>query len=333
MEVNATEAFDLDHEAHIGAVRRRLATLAASAGLNETRVGDVALVASELATNVIKHAGRGGALLACVTAGGVRGVAIAAWDRGPGMNVEVCLHDGVSTTGTSGTGLGAVARLATRWDAYSRRGAGTVITASMFPRGASVRTRFDAGGVAVPYPGASVSGDAWGLHEAGDRASLIVCDGLGHGDGAAEAARAVLAAFAERPEDSLAAILERADRAARATRGAAATVVRVDLAAREATIAGVGNVGAWIVTGDATRQLVTQHGTLGQATPRIREERYGFPPGASLLVCSDGLRIHMPINDRSGLWDHHPATIAATIWRDHARGRDDATSVVLCEAR
>jgi anti-sigma regulatory factor (Ser/Thr protein kinase) len=333
MEVSATEAFELEHDAHVGAVRRRVATLAASAQLDETRVADAALVATELASNVIKHAGHGGALIGCVTVEGVRGVAIIAWDRGPGMNVDACLRDGMSTAGTAGNGLGAVARLATRWDVYSRAGAGTVIATSVFPRGTKLRARFDAGGVAVPYAGAGASGDAWHVHEAGDCATLMVCDGLGHGDGAAVAARAVLAAFEERPDDALPAILERGDRAARATRGAAATMVRVDLAAREAIVAGVGNVAAWIVSDERSRQLVTQHGTLGQATPRVREERYAFPADARLLVCSDGLKSRLPLGDYPGLWSHHPSTIAALLWRDHARGRDDATAVVLCEAR
>lgn len=333
MEVNATEAFELEHEAHIGAVRRRVATLAASAPLDDTRVADAALVATELATNVLKHAGHGGALIGCVTVAGVRGVAIIAWDRGGGMDVEACLRDGVSTAGTAGNGLGAVARLATRWDAYSRPGAGTVIATSVFPRGAPSRTRFDAGGVAVPYGGAGASGDAWHVHEAPDRATLLVCDGLGHGDGAAVAARAVIDAFAEHPDDAPASILGRCDRAARATRGAAATLVRVDLAARQATVAGVGNVAAWIISAEVARQLVTQHGTLGQATPQIREERYAFPADARLLVCSDGLKSRLPFGDYPGLWARDPSTIAATMWRDHARGRDDAAAVVLCEAR
>lgn len=330
--MNENEAFEIEHEAHVGAVRRRFATLAATSGLDETRTGEAALIATELASNVIKHAGSGGALVGCVVAGAVRGVSIVVWDRGPGMNVAACLRDGMSTAGTAGAGLGAVARLATRWDAYSRHGAGTVISASAFPRGPIARTAFDTGGVVVPYPGMTVCGDAWRVHEAQGRATLILCDGLGHGDGAAVASRAVLGAFSERPCDSPAAILAHADRAARSTRGAAATVVRIDLAAREATVAGIGNVVAWIADGAALRQLVTQHGTLGQATPRVREERCPFPPGAALVVCSDGIKSRLAIDDPD-LLAHAPVTGAAVIWRDHARGRDDATAVILREVR
>jgi anti-sigma regulatory factor (Ser/Thr protein kinase) len=335
MEVS--ECIGLEHEADIGAVRRRFAALAAAAGLDESRTSDAALIATELATNVLRHAGHGGALLGASRAPGSPrpGVAIAVWDRGPGMDIEACLRDGMSTAGTAGVGLGAVSRLASRWDVHAPRGRGTVLVAYVSPARMPPevpRPRFEAGAVRLPYPGLDVCGDAWDLHVAGDAATLIVCDGLGHGDGAADAARAVLGAFRERPADPPAAILERASRAARATRGAAATVVRVDLAAREITVSGVGNVTPWLA-GDAQRQLVTQHGTLGHAMPRLREERYPFPAGATLVVASDGLKSRIELDPATGLLGRDPAVIAVTLWRDHNRGRDDATAVVLREAR
>lgn len=330
MEVS--EHMGLDHEADVGAVRRRFAALAADAGLGEHRTGDAALIATELATNVRRHAGHGGALLGAATAHGRRGVSIAVWDRGPGMDVEACLRDGVSTAGTAGNGLGAVSRLASRWDAYAPRGQGTVIVAHVFPAREAPLPRIEVGAVCLPYPGLPVSGDAWALHADGDAATLIVCDGLGHGDGAAQASRAVLAAFRERPGDPPAAILERADRAARPTRGAAATVVRVDLADRSAAIAAVGNVAAWIA-GDGQRQLVTQHGTLGHAMPRLREERYAFPAGAVVVIASDGLRSRLALDAYPGLLARDPTAIAAVLWRDHRRDRDDATVVALREGR
>jgi len=327
-----TECIGLDHEADVGAVRRRLATLAAVAGLDERQAADAALIATELATNAWRHAGGGGALLGASAAPDQPAVAIAVWDRGPGMNVEACLRDGMSTAGTPGNGLGAVSRLASRWDAYAPRGRGTVIAAYVLAARSAPRPRVELGAVCLPYPGLPISGDAWDLHAAGDAATLIVCDGLGHGEDAATAARAVLAAFRERPDDPPAAILERAGRAARPTRGAAATIVRVDLAARSAVIAAVGNVTAWIA-GDGQRQLVTQHGTLGHTMPRLREERYAFPAGATLVVASDGLKSRLELDAQPELLARDPGVIAAALWRDHNRGRDDATVVVLREAR
>ncbi|HEX3475946.1 MAG TPA: ATP-binding protein, partial [Kofleriaceae bacterium] len=192
MEVIAlTEPFDLDATADVGAVRRRLVGLAGEAGLDETRAGDAALIATELASNVLKHARHGGALVGQARAGDRRGVAIAAWDRGPGMNLEACLRDGMSTAGTRGAGLGAARRLATRFDAFTPPGGGSVVTATVLPPGPPPGARFAIGGVCVPYPGLTVCGDAWDAHVDGDRATLIACDGLGHGDGAAAAAAAV----------------------------------------------------------------------------------------------------------------------------------------------
>lgn len=327
MEVNATFAIDLEHDADVGAARRQFAALAAAAGLDEARTSDAALIASELATNVIKHAKHGGMLFDRVA----NGVAIVAWDRGPGMNVEACMRDGMSTAGTAGNGLGAITRLASHWDVYSRPGAGVVFSAHVFPRG-HVPKRDEIAGVAVPYPGLPISGDAWSCHERGGYVTIMVSDGLGHGDDAAAASRAVIASFAAHAEETPAAILERANGAAKATRGVAATIVRIDREAHEAAIAGVGNVSAWIIH-DSSRQLVTQHGTLGQVTPVLREERYPFPSGSTLVMCSDGLKSRIPFDERRDLLTRSPRIIAATLWRDFARGRDDATAVVFREAR
>ena len=174
-------------------------------------------------------------------------------------------------------------------------------------------------------------GDAWDAHVDGGTATILACDGLGHGDGAATAAAAVIGAFRAAPDAPLAVILERADRAARTTRGAAATVARIDLARRELAVAGIGNVAAWLV-GDAARQLITQHGTLGQAAPgEIREERHALPAGALVVLCSDGLRSRWSLDDTPGLASRDPATIAAVLWRDQTRGRDDASVVVIRE--
>lgn len=329
MEVTgAHEAIDLDDASAIGEVRRRAQAIAAELGLDVARANDAGLVATEAASNVLKHAGHGGALLAPLTLGGARGVSITVWDRGPGMDVERCLRDGMSTAGTAGAGLGAIARLATRWDAYARAGQGTVLTASILPRGTPA-PRLDLGGVSVPITGEVECGDGWDAYVDDAGVALIVIDGLGHGPAAAQAAAAVIGAFRHRPVDAPSELLARGDRAARATRGAAATAVRYDRATRAVTIAGVGNVAAFLLGGARLRPLVVQHGTLGQAVPTLREERYPMPDDGLVVVCSDGLRSRITFDDHPGLEARAAATIAAVLWRDFGRGRDDATVVVL----
>jgi anti-sigma regulatory factor (Ser/Thr protein kinase) len=327
MEV-ISEPFSLEDPADVGAVRRRLTVLATEAGLDEARIGDAALIATELATNVLKHARNGCALLSRADDGDARGVAIAVWDRGPGMNIEASLRDGVSTAGTAGNGLGAVSRIASSWDAYAPPGRGTVIVARIFPRGAASPLRFRIGAVCSPYPGLAVCGDQWATHADGDRLTAIVCDGLGHGEGAAEAANAVIAAFRQNADAELPELVQRCHLAARSTRGAAGTFVRLDAGLRTVDVTGVGNVGVWLA-GDALKQLATQHGTLGHAVPTPRAERHPWPPGRVVVLCTDGIKSRLALGDDPTLLAHDPATIATVIWRDHSRGRDDATVLVV----
>ncbi len=326
------ERHDLDDPADVGAVRRRVVTRARDLGLDEARASDAAIVASELASNVLKHAGRGGALSGAIEVGEQRGVAIVAWDRGPGMDLDACLRDGMSTAGTAGNGLGAVTRLATRWDAYAPAGGGTVVVALLLPIATRREPRptpaVDIGAICLPVAGEQACGDAWEAHVDGAVTTVAVVDGLGHGPEAAKAAAAALAAVRDRPDDDLGPLLERAHRAAGATRGAAATIARIDRDAGELSVAAVGNVTPWLLT-DGQRQLVTQHGTLGHVMPTIRVERYPFPAGATLILCSDGLRSRWSLADLPGLAARSPALIAAVLWRDLQRGRDDATVVVV----
>ena len=65
--------------------------------------------------------------------------------------------------------------------------------------------------------------------------------------------------------------------------------------------------------------------------PRLREERHPFPAGALLVVASDGLKSRLEPDAK--LLARSPMTVAAALWRDYNRGRDDATVVVLREAR
>ena len=118
---------------------RALATRAAvRAGLAPARVEVVALVATELAENLHRHAVGGELVLvpppaqgAATRAAGAGDLWVLAVDRGPGVaRFDRCLADGYSTGGTMGTGLGAVVRLADRFDAVSEPGRGTVVAAA-----------------------------------------------------------------------------------------------------------------------------------------------------------------------------------------------------------
>jgi hypothetical protein len=56
---------------------------------------------------------------------------------------------------------------------------------------------------------------------------------------------------------------------------------------------------------------------------------HAFPPGALLLLHSDGCRAGWSLDDQPGALRRHPALVAALVWRDWARPRDDSTVVVV----
>src|SRR4051812_632778 len=120
--------------------------------------------------------------------------------------------------------------------------------------------------------------------------------------------------------------------ALRATRGAGVEMIAVDLDRGVARYAGVGNIAAVILNANGTRQsLVSQNGTAGHTIPRIQEYNYPVAARATLVMYSDGLGTHWDLAAYPGLLSRHPSIIAAVLYRDFSRKRDDVTVVVLKE--
>src|SRR5262245_60505693 len=95
----------------VAEARREATTMAQRNGLSDGDVGRVALVTTELSTNLIKHGAGGEILVGAYKEKETHGIEVLALDQGPGMaNVLACLADGYSSAGTQGNGLGAVKR-------------------------------------------------------------------------------------------------------------------------------------------------------------------------------------------------------------------------------
>jgi hypothetical protein len=261
-----------------------------------------------------------------------RGVEVIAVDRGPGMDVGRSLQDGFSTGGTAGEGLGAVRRIADAFDAYSQRDRGTIVMARVVeraPAGPDGAAALEFGVVCAPAPGEERSGDGWAVARHAGRTRLLVVDGLGHGPLAAEAANEAVRIFRAYPEPAPGEMLERLHDALRATRGAAAAVAEIVPGASMLRFAGIGNITASIHAGDVVRSLVSHNGIIGHQLRKVQEMSYAWSPDALLVVASDGLRSQWRLDDDRGLAARHPAVVAALLYRDHLRGRDDATALVV----
>src|SRR5205085_5525334 len=125
------------------------------AQFDTTAAGNLAIIVTEAATNLVKHTSGGEIQLRAVRDGAQRGVWVLALDSGPGIaDVARSLRDGYSTAGSPGTGLGAVARLATRFDIHSSA-RGTALLAELWTDGRPPMQRegVEVGVVSVPKPG------------------------------------------------------------------------------------------------------------------------------------------------------------------------------------
>ncbi|MDQ0711033.1 anti-sigma regulatory factor (Ser/Thr protein kinase) [Streptomyces luteogriseus] len=191
-----------------------------------------------------------------------------------------------------------------------------------------------AGGVNIPYGGAEYSGDAWGWVRAGDRVTLMLADGLGHGPEAARASSAAVAALHRWAHLSPAESLGRLHDALKGTRGAAVALAQLDLSAGRLRFAGIGNVGARLHTRGTWHALLSRPGIVGVHRPAtLREEEADWTDDTLLILHTDGLPSRWTPPSGPGLPAADPAVTAAVTIRDASSParpvRDDTAVAVL----
>ncbi len=312
----------------IAAVRRAGNTLAGTLGFNETVAGKAALVITEAATNVLKHAGSGDILLRPLERAGTLGMEILAIDKGPGFaNLDLAMRDGMSTAGSYGVGLGAMQRMANEFDLYTDRNHGTVLRMAVWATAAPA-TPWTVGAVCLPLPSEHACGDAWGTACRNTELLLVVADGLGHGPEAARASQAAVALVDAQASFAPEAMLQHAHAALRGTRGAALAVACLNLAEGTLRFAGIGNISVSLHAASTSKHLVSHNGIVGSNMRKVQEFQLDFGDDDILIMHSDGLATRWDLERYPGLLRHHPSLIAAVLYRDYARHRDDVSVVV-----
>jgi hypothetical protein len=162
-----------------------------------------------------------------------------------------------------------------------------------------------------------------------NRCRLLVADGSGHGPAAATAARAAVALFEAKPGLGLVEIIAQMHAGLAHTRGASAGVLEIDRDTREVRFAGLGNISTIVITPQGRRGLISAGGTLGHTWHTVREFGQPFVGAATVVMHSDGLATRWQLDAYPGLEANHPAVIAAVLYRDFRRERDDVTVVVV----
>ncbi len=339
MEITTPESavhLTIRDNSNVGEARRTAVALGRLNGMDETNAGAVAVVATELATNLCRYAPGGSLSVQWLSTASGDALEIVSSDRGPGVDdLGRCMSDGYSTGGTPGTGLGAVKRFSSEFDAYSTPGKGSVFV-SRIPRDRNTSRPIPAmrwGVFCRPMTGEVESGDAWRVSLDTGSSRFFVVDGLGHGPTAAVAANAAGEAFARYPHYPPQQFMEAAHRDLAGTRGAAAALLQVDSESGDASYAGIGNISSCIVGGGVQKGLVSHNGTLGVATRKVQAFPCAWHPGSLLVMHSDGIKTRWSLDEYPGLITRHPSVIAATIARDFSRGNDDTTILVARRER
>jgi serine/threonine protein phosphatase PrpC len=183
--------------------------------------------------------------------------------------------------------------------------------------------------ISRPRPGEEVNGDGYFIAEGEDEILVSVIDGLGHGQGAYNAAQAALDILEQWDGESVGDVLAAANDALKATRGAVMGVAMINRRAGELQFAGVGNIEARLYNGLKHLSPTSVYGTLGGrfAQPRIWKSEW--TANSALIMTSDGLSSSWTIDMYPELMRRTPQLIAGVLMRDMARDSDDATVLVI----
>lgn len=324
-----------DDRSYFSLIKKDIHSQASAAGFDDTRVGKIDIVVSELTSNLNKY-GKGGELLAGVGED-LSGtfLEIICIDNGPGIaDLGRVLSDGYSSTATLGHGLGSVKRLSDVFDIFSQKDFGTIVLSRFYlaELPAFRKKRLDCQGVNIPKNGEKVSGDGYCLVELKDGFRLLVADGLGHGPEAHGAVKKAAEAFLVCEEESPTETIRFIHNAIRKTRGIVASIIRYEASTRHWKIVGVGNIAVKWLAPTNSRNHVPYNGIIGYNIPgSMNDQLVSQDEFPQFIACSDGIRSRWDLTKFPALNQHHGTIIAMALYKEFARGTDDS-SVIVCKS-
>lgn len=312
----------------VAEARRRARRTANALGFNSTKVEHVAIIATEIAQNILRHGGGGQMLVEVFGAPSLERLHLLGFDNGPGISrVDRMVRDGETTKKSLGTGLGAIKRLSDRMD-IDTSAAGTVVAAEFRRKAVRSKTAADHAGLRIAYPGERRCGDTTAVRSGDGVCIYLLCDGLGHGPKAAQAAdnakQAFMTAQGRDPSDILMEIAE----GLAGTRGAVAAVIAIDHAAKRLDYAAVGNISTLVWQDRKVQRLSVRDGLLGGRSVTPHSETISLADDAVVVMHSDGLATMRGLTQRVALMNRSAPVIATRLLAETERKRDDASIIV-----
>ena len=325
-QVSIGEALDCAAAQHTA---RRLTS---ELGFADVHSEEVVLAVAELASNVVRHAGRGALTFRPLNCRGRVGIEVEAEDRGPGMkDIEQAFADGYSSAGGLGYGLGTVNRLMDELEITSTAALGTRILCRRWIRSPNERTVFhfwDVGVASRSCACAPENGDAFVVREWDGKLLAGVIDGLGHGEAAQQAALAAQTFVQSHYELPLDRMFVGAGRACRGTRGVVMALAQFE-SSTEMALVNVGNVEVRAWSGAERVPFMVKRGILGVGEACAPVQQHCWKPGWTLVLHTDGLHARWQWSDFPGLERAPAQAIADKLLNELAKSDDDATVVAV----
>jgi anti-sigma regulatory factor (Ser/Thr protein kinase) len=334
--VSATHiSLKVPERSYVAGAKKEIHRLALQAGFGQKKIDEIDILASELGTNLVKHAKEGEIVAGILSDRQGTGLELIGIDNGPGISdPERMMQDGISTAGTLGQGLGAIRRLSDHFEIYSQKGWGTVLLSRVYlDKGveeSKPRQLLTVRSLVVAKPGETVSGDGFdGYKAANGTFRLLAADGLGHGIEANRAVREAVAAFREYESDSPVAILRHLHESIRKTRGMVAAVVIIDPVRKIWKFCGIGNISTRFTGVHQARSYLSYNGIVGHNIPgSLYDQEVSQQDYQQVTLCSDGIRSRWQQNRLPDIGRQDLIVQAAALYKDFARGNDDMSIII-----
>jgi len=160
---------------------------------------------------------------------------------------------------------------------------------------------------------------------------IAAIDGIGHGEEAANAAKAAVSILRAGADEPVISLVQRCHEELRCTRGVVLSLASIDPKRGMMTWAGVGNVQGALMRAGAQKGavqevLLLRGGVVGSQLPALQAAVLPVAKGDTLVFVTDGIRGEFA-EGLSAL--EAPQRAANRILERHCRGNDDALALVV----
>ncbi len=340
------QLISIDSDSDVGICRRKAVAIAGKLGFDEVKTGEVAILMSELATNVLRHGGGRGRVCICelTDTDNRKALEIICCDTGNGIaNFDQAMNDGFTGKQSLGIGLGSIRRFSDIFESVATSDSNSPLAelSHLFQHclrcvkwvpevnWKSSNKKLAIGAVSTPKPGETLNGDSYAItHPGTDKTLVAVIDGLGHGKEAHIASSIIKEQVLLKSGLPLTELLNYLHQSAKGTRGAVIGLIEIDTGRSTLQFAGIGNIEGFIISKEGKKSLISFGGILGHHIRNPRLFEYPFRKEDILCMYSDGLTSRWSPDDIN--WEEHPQRIAEHLTTYYSRTNDDTTVLVIC---